>query len=83
VCRNFVCEPKQGRKAVPPTPEDLENLRQAELRMYAARDAQFAFIERQDRQYTQEEVAENRRLIDNTKLAMDEFWEAFNRCQRR
>jgi hypothetical protein len=61
----------------------LENLRQAELRMYAARDGQFAFIERQDRQYTQEEVAENGRLLDNLKLAMDGFWEAFNRCQRR
>jgi hypothetical protein len=63
-------------------PEDLEKLKEAELRMSAARDALFAFIQRKDRQYTQEEDAENRRLLDNQQQAMDEYLKAFERCKR-
>jgi hypothetical protein len=41
-----------------------------------------AFIERPDRQYSPEESAENKRLLDGLRLAMVEYSEAFERAIR-
>jgi hypothetical protein len=41
-----------------------------------------AFIERSDRQYSPEERAENKRLLDDLRLAMVEYSEAFGQAIR-
>ena len=41
-----------------------------------------SFIERPDRQYSPEEKAENKRLLDDLRLAMVEYSEAFEQAIR-
>jgi hypothetical protein len=65
-----------------PTREALEHLKSAEERMNVATEAHRAFLERPDRDYSPEERAENRRLLDNIQRTIDEYWEAFNRAAR-
>jgi hypothetical protein len=65
-----------------PTPEALENLSSAEKRMRAASEEHLAFIERPDRQYSPEERAENRHLLDNVQRTIAEYWEAFERAAK-
>ena len=65
-----------------PTEEALENLRSAEERMRAASEEHLAFIERPDRQFSPEERAENKRLLDNVNRTIAEYWEAFERAAK-
>jgi hypothetical protein len=65
-----------------PTRRALEILRIAEERMKTAEGKLRAFIERADRQYSLEERAENKRLLDDLRLAMVEYSEAFERAVR-
>ena len=65
-----------------PTRKALETLRSAEERMKTAEGRLRAFIERHDRQYSQEERAENKRLLDGLRLAMVEYSEAFEQAVR-
>jgi hypothetical protein len=60
----------------------LEILRSAEERMKTAEGRLRSFIERPDRQYSSEERAENKRLLDNLRLAMVEYSEAFEQAVR-
>jgi hypothetical protein len=41
-----------------------------------------AFIERPDRQYSPEKRAENKRLLDDLRVAMVEYSEAFEQAVR-
>ena len=65
-----------------PTRRALETLRTAEERMRTAEGRLRSFIERPDRQYSPEERAENKRLLDDLRLAMVEYSEAFERAVR-
>jgi len=63
-----------------PTPQALENLRRATERMKAAQQAHLAFIERPDRQFSPEERAEDRRLLDKVNRSTAAYWEAFEKA---
>jgi hypothetical protein len=65
-----------------PTRKALEFLTGAEERMKVAEERLRAFIERPDHQYSPEERAENKRLLDDLRLAMVEYSEAFERAAR-
>jgi hypothetical protein len=65
-----------------PTRRALEILRSAEERMKTAEGKLRAFIERPDRQYSPEERAENKRLLNDLRLAMVEYSEAFEQAVR-
>jgi len=65
-----------------PTPEALENLRRADERMKAAQQEHRTFIEWPDRQFSPEERAENRRLLDNVNRMIAEYIEAFERAAK-
>jgi hypothetical protein len=65
-----------------PTRRALEILRSAEERMKIAEGRLRAFIERPDRQYSPGERAENKRLLDDLRLAMVEYSEAFEQAVR-
>jgi hypothetical protein len=71
----------QGEEIVP-TRRAVEILRIAEERLKTAEGKLRAFIERPDRQYSPEERAENKRLLDDLRLAMVEYSEAFKRAAR-
>jgi hypothetical protein len=60
-----------------PARRALEILGTAEERMKTAEGRLRAFIERPDRQYSPEERAENKRLLDDLRLARVEYSEAF------
>ncbi len=65
-----------------PTRKALETLRSAEERMKTAEGKLRDFIGRPDRQYSPEERAENKRLLDDLRLAMVEYSEAFEQAVR-
>jgi hypothetical protein len=65
-----------------PTRRALEILRSAEERMKTAEERLWSFIERPDRQFSPEERAENKRLLDDLRLAMVEYSEAFDQAIR-
>ena len=65
-----------------PTRETLENVKRAEERMNAASKAQLAFRERPNPQYTPEEIEKNKRLLDNLRYAIAEYWEAFEHAAK-
>ncbi len=65
-----------------PTPEAIENVKMAEEHMKAAHEEHLAFLERPDRQYSREEMAENRRLLDNVNRTIAQYWETFERAAR-
>ena len=65
-----------------PTRRALEMLKRAEERMKNAEDKLRSFIERPDRQYSSEEKAENKRLLDVLRVAMVEYSEAFDQAVR-
>jgi hypothetical protein len=65
-----------------PTRRSLEILKSAEERMKIAEERLRSFIERPDRQYSAEERAENKRLLDDLRLAMVEYSEAFEQAVR-
>jgi hypothetical protein len=65
-----------------PTRRALETLRNAEERLKTAEGRLRSFIERPDRQYSPEERAENKRLLDDLRLAMVEYSEAFEQAVR-
>jgi hypothetical protein len=60
----------------------LEVLKDAEERMKNAQERLRSFIERPDRQYSSEEKAENKRLLDVLRVAMVEYSEAFDQAVR-
>jgi hypothetical protein len=63
-----------------PARRALEILGSAEERMKTAEGRLRAFIERPDRQYSPEERAENKRLLDDLRLARVEYSEAFEQA---
>jgi hypothetical protein len=65
-----------------PTRRSLDILKSAEERMKIAEERLRSFIERPDRQYSPEERAENKRLLDDLRLAMVEYSEAFEQAVR-
>ncbi len=65
-----------------PTRRTLELLRRAEERMKTAEGNLRSFIERSDPQYSAEERVENKRLLDDLRLAMVEYSEAFEQAVR-
>lgn len=65
-----------------PTRRALERLRTAEERMKTAEDRLRSFIERSERQYSLEERAMNKRLLDDLRLAMVEYSEVFEQAVR-
>ena len=65
-----------------PTRKALETVRSAEAHMKAAEEKLRAFIERPNRQYSPDESATNKRLLDDLRLAMVEYSEAFERAVR-
>ena len=65
-----------------PTRRALEILRSAEEHMKTVEGRLRSFIERPDRQYSPEERAENKRLLDDLRLAMVEYSEAFEQAVR-
>jgi hypothetical protein len=56
-----------------PTRGALEKLKGAEERMKNVEERLRSFIERPNRQYSSEEKAENKRLLDVLRLAMVEY----------
>jgi hypothetical protein len=65
-----------------PTRKALETLRSAEERMKTVEGRLRSFIERPDRRYSPEERAENKRLLDDLRIAMVEYSEAFEQAVR-
>jgi hypothetical protein len=65
-----------------PTRRALERLRTAEERMKAAEESSVRFIERSERQCSPEERAKNKRLLDDLRLTMVEYSEAFEQAVR-
>jgi hypothetical protein len=65
-----------------PTRRALERLRSAEERMKTAEERLRSFIERSERQYSPPERTENKRLLDDLRLAMVEYSEAFEQAVR-
>jgi len=63
-----------------PTPEALQNLRNAELVMQQAHEESIAYINRQNKTFSQEDRAENERLLQSLREAIDNYWCAFNDC---
>ncbi len=60
----------------------LDRLRSAEERMKTAEERFRSFIERSERQYSPQERSENKRLLDELRLAMVEYSEAFEQAVR-
>ena len=65
-----------------PTRRTLDRLRSAEKRMKTAEERLDSFIERSERQYSPQERSENKRLLDELRLAMVEYSEAFEQAVR-
>jgi hypothetical protein len=65
-----------------PTRKALESLKNAEQRMKIAEEKLRSFIERPNRLYSPDESAQNKRLLDDLRLAMVEYSEAFERAVR-
>ena len=65
-----------------PTRRALDRLRSAEERMKTAEESLRSFIERSERQYSPQERSENKRLLDEIRLAMVEYSEAFEQAVR-
>jgi len=65
-----------------PTRRALERLRSAEERMKTAEERLRSFIERSERQYSLQERSENKRLLDELRLTMVEYSEAFEQAVR-
>jgi hypothetical protein len=65
-----------------PTRRALERLKSAEERMKNAEEKLRSFIDRPDRQYSSEEKAENKRLLDVLRVAMVEYSEAVDQAVR-
>ncbi len=65
-----------------PTRRALERLRSAEERMKTAEENLRSFIERSERQYSPQERSENKRLLDELRLTMVEYSEAFEQAVR-
>jgi DNA-directed RNA polymerase specialized sigma24 family protein len=65
-----------------PTRTALDRLRSAEKRMKTAEERLDSFIERSERQYSPQERSENKRLLDELRLAMVEYSEAFEQAVR-
>lgn len=65
-----------------PTRKALESLKNAELQMKSAEDKLRSFVERSNRLYSPDESAQNKRLLDDLRVAMVEYSEAFERAVR-
>jgi hypothetical protein len=65
-----------------PTRKALESLKSAEQRMKTAEEKLRSFVERPNRQYSPDESAQNKRLLDDLRVAMVEYSEAFERAVR-
>ena len=65
-----------------PTRRGIDRLRSAEERMKTAEDKLRSFVERTERQYSPQERSENNRLLDDLRLAMVEYSEAFEQAVR-
>ena len=64
------------------TRKALAVLRSAEERLKTAEEKLHSFIDRPNRQYSPDESATNKRLLDGLRLAMVEYSEAFERAVR-
>jgi hypothetical protein len=73
---------KKKEERTMPTRRAIDRLRSAEERMKAAEDRLRSFIERSERQYSPQERSENKRLLDDLRLAMVEYSEAFEQAVR-
>jgi len=69
-------------EVIVPARRTLESLRSAEEHMKTAEEKLRSFIERPNRQYSPDESAKNKRLLDDLRLAMVEYSEAFERAVR-
>jgi len=69
-------------EVIVPTRKALETVRSAEAHMKAAEEKLRSFIERPNREYSPDESAKNKRLLDDLRLAMVEYSEAFERAVR-
>ncbi len=65
-----------------PTRTALDRLRSAEERMKTAEERLRSFIERSEPQYSPQERSENKRLLDELRLTMVEYSEAFEQAVR-
>jgi hypothetical protein len=65
-----------------PTRKALESLRNAEQQMKTAEEKLRSFVERSNRRYSPDESAQNKRLLDDLRVAMVEYSEAFERAVR-
>jgi hypothetical protein len=65
-----------------PTRRALERLKGAEERLKNAEERLRSFIEWPDRQYSSEEKAWSKRLLDVLRVAMVEYSEAFEQAVR-
>jgi hypothetical protein len=65
-----------------PARKALESLKSAEQRMKTAEEKLHSFVERPNRQYSPDESAQNKRLLDDLRIAMVEYSEAFERAVR-
>ena len=65
-----------------PTRRALDRLRSAEERMKTAEESLRSFIERSERQYSPQERSGNKRLLDELRLTMVEYSEAFEQAVR-
>ena len=65
-----------------PTQESLDKLARAEEQMRAAQEAHLAFIERPDRDFSNEGRLQNRQLLDRLQQSMAQYWEAFEEAKR-
>jgi len=65
-----------------PTPAALEELRLAEQEMRRAQEDHLDFIERPNRGYSPAERAENERLLQRVKDAIEQYSQAFQRAAR-
>jgi hypothetical protein len=65
-----------------PNRRTIERLRSAEERMKIAEDGLRSFIERSERQCSPQERSQNKRLLDDLRLAMVEYSEAFDQAVR-
>jgi hypothetical protein len=65
-----------------PTRRALDRLRSAEERMKTAEERLRSFVERSERHYSPDERAQNKRLLDDLRLAMVEYSEAFEQAVR-
>ena len=62
---------------MPPSKEAVEKVRKASERMRQAHEAAVAFMERPDKTYSPNEIAEENRLNNAVSQSIADYWAAF------